>query len=351
MEPDNRILVSSSSAAASAQSFMNKPAVAHLMATLQRFGQRLGSQFGAAITYFLVLALIPTLMFAFAALGFILDIVRPELVDVVTQKLHEFAPGQDQLVEMLQNFIDNWQAVGIVGIISALYTAQGFIGNLKDAIRAQLRKDMDAKPQENFVVRTLSNIVTLIGLLIGVGLTIGLTVIGTGLQTTIVEWLQLPGWVTPVLTITPIIITLFSSWLIFMFLFTMIPIHPIQPRTKRLGSLFGAIALTLLLNIATVLIDLFSGSPTAALFGPVIAIMLSMNVFARIILMVAAWMGTADDEPIFGTIAEAPPASREQLSRAQGGAETIGALAVAGSLIAVTILGFNRWADKHDTFR
>lgn len=351
MEPDNRILVSSSSAAAAAQSFMNRPAVVHLMATLQRFGQRLGSQFGAAITYFLVLALIPTLMFAFAALGFILDVVRPELVDVVTQKLEEFAPGQDQLVEMLQNFISNWQAVGLVGIASALYTAQGFIGNLKDAVRAQLRKDMEAKPKENFVIRTLSNVITLLGLLVGIGLMIALTVIGASLQSPIVRWLQLPGWVTPVLTITPIIITLFSAWLIFMFMFTMIPLTPIPKRTKRLGSLFGAIALTLLLNAATLLIDVFSGSPTAALFGPVIAIMLSMNVFARIILMVAAWMGTADDESIFATIAHAPPRSRAELVSAQSTAETVGAFAVAAGLITVTLLGFNRWADKHDPTR
>ena len=172
------------------------------------------------------------------------------------------------------------------------------------------------------------------------------TVIGTGLQTTIVDWLGLPGWVTPVLTITPILITLAMSWLIFMFMFTMIPVTPIPKRTRMLGSLMGAVALTVLLNLATLLIDLFSGSPTAALFGPVIAIMLSMNVFARIILVVAAWMGTADDQPIFGEI---PPAPRkyEEKQESELGASIL-ALGAGAGLIALTILGFKRISDDED---
>lgn len=346
MESSERLLTNSNSAAQSAKSFMRRPAVQHLMATVQRFNLRLGNQFGAAITYFLVLALIPTLMFAFAALGFVLDVIRPEWVDVIVGYLEEAAPGQDALVEMLRNFLDNWQTVGIIGVLSALYTAQGFIGNLKDAIRAQLRSEMGAKPKENFIIRTVNNTVTLLGILVGVAITLALTVVGTGLQTTIVSWLGLPDWVTPVLTITPIIITLAMSWLIFMFIFTMIPITPIPKRTRMLGSLMGAIALTALLNLATVLIDLFSGSPTAALFGPVIAIMLSMNVFARIILVVAAWMGTADDQPIFSEIPSAPRKYEEKKDSDLG--SSVMALATASGIIALTILGFKRFGDDEE---
>lgn len=346
MESENRLLTNSQSAARSASSFMRRPGVQHLKNTIKRFNLRLGNQFGAAITYFLVLALIPTLMFTFAALGFVLDVVRPEWVGVITDFLESAAPGQDQLVALLQNFLDNWQAVGIVGLLTALYTAQGFIGNLKDAVRAQLRSEMGEKPQENFVSRTLSNIVTLVGILVMAVITIALTVIGTGLQTTIVGWLGLPGWITPILAITPIIITLAMSWLIFMFIFTMIPIRPIPRRTKMLGSLMGAVALTALLNLATILIDLFSGSPTAALFGPVIAIMLSMNVFARIILIVAAWMGTADDRSIFAEIPAGPRRYVEQPPSTSG--QNIGALATAAGLVALTILGYKRLSEHEE---
>ena len=61
----------------------NKPWVAHLLRAVERFNNRLGSQFGAAITYFSILALVPILLFAFAVLGFVLTVLRPDLIDDV----------------------------------------------------------------------------------------------------------------------------------------------------------------------------------------------------------------------------------------------------------------------------
>ena len=49
-----------------------RPSVAHLLRAAERFNDRLGSQFGAAITYFSFLSLIPVLMVSFAAAGFVL---------------------------------------------------------------------------------------------------------------------------------------------------------------------------------------------------------------------------------------------------------------------------------------
>ena len=61
----------------------SKPWVAHLLRAVERFTNRLGSQFGAAITYFSILALVPILLFAFAVLGFVLTVLRPDLIDDV----------------------------------------------------------------------------------------------------------------------------------------------------------------------------------------------------------------------------------------------------------------------------
>ncbi|PKY69935.1 tRNA-processing ribonuclease [Brevibacterium ravenspurgense] len=325
-----------------------RPAIAHLIRAMSRFGARLGNQFGAAITYFLVLAMIPTLMFAFSALGFFLDVVRPELVDTVNDYIESSLGSSDEMAAMLTNFISNWKAVGIVGILSALYTAQGFIGNLKDAIRSQLAADMDEIPKQSFPVRVITNVGTLIGILILTGLTIAGTVIGTGLQSFIAELFQLPGWAAPVLNIVTILLTLGLGWVLFMFIFWSIPAKPLPKNTLMLGSLFGAIALTLLLNLATVLISMFSGSPTAALFGPVIAIMLSMNLFARIILVVAAWMGTTAEAPVFGRVSEDPQAVAERENvEPPSAAAHLGALVVGTGIVAATILGLKRYEEKH----
>lgn len=46
---------------------VRQPIVAHLLRAAERFNDRLGNQFGAAITYFSFLSLIPIMMVAFAA--------------------------------------------------------------------------------------------------------------------------------------------------------------------------------------------------------------------------------------------------------------------------------------------
>lgn len=334
-------------AVAAGKRLVRRPGVAHIKATLVRYGERLGNQFSAAITYFLVLALIPTLMFAFASLGFFLDVVRPELVVEVKDTLHEVAPDQEQLVDLLENFLDNWRAVGLVGVVTALYTAQGFIGNLQDAIRTQLRSRMTVKAKTNFFVRMFMNIVILLGLLVGIAVTIVLTVAGTGLQSSILTWLNLPAELAPLLVLVPLLISATMAWLIFMFIFTMIPLRPIPMRTRAQGSLMGAIAFTLLLNFATLLIELFSSSPTAALFGPIIAVMLSMNIFARIVLMVAAWMGTAEERSIFSTVpdstpGEEPSAMTSRVAEAKGLVWGIG-------LVVLTLLGFRVLELRRDS--
>jgi inner membrane protein YhjD len=187
-----------------------------------------------------------------------------------------------------------WQAVGIIGILTGLYTGQGFIGNLGAAVRAQLHDDFDdAVPEKSFISKILGNVVTLIGLIIGLLLAVALTVVGTGLRSIIADFLGLSGFAASLLFVVPVILTFGAAWLIFWFLFTMLPEKPVDKQAKNRGSLIGATAFLILINFSTVLVNLFSGNKAAGVFGSIIAIMLTLNVFARIILFIAAWIGTA----------------------------------------------------------
>ena len=55
-----------------AEKVQRQPVIAHLIRATERFNDRLGNQFGAAITYFSFLSMIPILMVSFAAGGFVL---------------------------------------------------------------------------------------------------------------------------------------------------------------------------------------------------------------------------------------------------------------------------------------
>ena len=75
--------------------FKEKPWIAHLFRAITRFISRLGSQFGAAITYFSVLALVPLLMLAFLDHSASCCTVRPPgLMDDVGQCSWRTASGR-----------------------------------------------------------------------------------------------------------------------------------------------------------------------------------------------------------------------------------------------------------------
>lgn len=341
-----KVLASRNTVAEVGHNAITQPGPAHLMRAVKRFGERLGNQFGAAITYFLVLAVMPIAMFTFASLGFVLDVARPDLLPVVVEQIESKMGGSSSLTGQLESFLTSWQSVGIIAILSALYTGQGFIGNLGAAVRAQLHADFDDVIEDkSFVKKVLNNVATLLGLIIGLLLTVVLTVVGTGLGSVISEMLHLGGFGSVVLRVVPFIITLGAAWLIFMFLFTMLPDHPVGKRAKIRGSLIGAVAFTILINLATVLVDIFSGNKAAGVFGSIIAIMLTMNIFARIILFVAAWIGTAN-----------PPRPQEdsspeyRLVDPQVQIQSLGALLAGAGIIALTLLGFRR-LDEHQTKR
>ena len=62
------------------------PVIAHLLRAAERFNDRLGNQFGAAITYFSFLSMIPILMVSFAAAGFVLA-WHPTLLQDIFDKI------------------------------------------------------------------------------------------------------------------------------------------------------------------------------------------------------------------------------------------------------------------------
>ncbi len=283
-----------------------KPWVAHLLRAVERFTNRLGNQFGAAITYFSVLALVPIMLFAFAVLGFVLTVLRPDLIDEVTAMASGALGGLDPATEqkindLISSTLSNWRGVGIVALISAIYSGAGWMGNLKNAVRAQWRPDFDLQEaQGNIVKKTLINLVTLVGLLLMIIITFGLASLSTNLSDTVVNWLGLSevGWLQPVLQFAPLAFSIGAGWLLFMYLYTVLPEDRQPWPIVRRGALIGAIGLGLLQYTTGLLFNLFSNNKAAAIFGPVIVLMLFFNVFAQLILFVAAWIATATQEAV-----------------------------------------------------
>ena len=283
-----------------------QPWIAHIMRAVERYISRLGSQFAAATTYFWVLALVPILMVAFSITGFVLTVVYPDLLDnvadVVTEALGSTDTAtRDKILDLVNTALSQYWTIGIVGLVTGLYAGAKSMGHLKNAVRTQWRPGFDLRPQKiNIVVLWLGNLLLLLGLLLGLAVTFGLSSLSTSLADTVVDFLGLgdQAWTVPLLRITSVAFSIGAGWLIFMYLYTVLPETREPWSVVRRGALLGSIALVALQYLASFLIRAFQGNPAAAIFGPVIVLMLFFNIFAQLILFIAAWIATAQHEAV-----------------------------------------------------
>ena len=73
--------------------------------------------------------------------------------------------------------------------------------------------------------KTLGNLLLLMGLLVGMAVMFGLASLSTALANEVVKWLGLADqqWVAPLLRVSSIVISIGTGWLIFMYLYTVLP--------------------------------------------------------------------------------------------------------------------------------
>jgi membrane protein len=291
---------------ASIKRLEQQPWIAHMVRAAERYVSRLGSQFAAATTYFSVLAIVPIMMVAFSITGFVLTVVQPGLVDDVADAVAEALGGadaatRDKILNLVNNALSSFWTIGIVGLVVALYTGVKWMGHLKNAVRTQWRPGFDLRPQKiNIVLKTLGNLLILAGFMVGLAVRFGLASLSTSFADTVVGWLGLSDqpWIAPLLRISSIAFSIGAGWLIFMYLYTVLPETREPWSVVRRGALLGSIALVALQFVAGFLISAFRGNAAAAIFGPVIVLMLFFNIFAQLTLFVAAWIATAQHEAV-----------------------------------------------------
>ena len=283
-----------------------RPWIAHIIRAVERYTSRLGSQFAAATTYFWVLALVPILMVAFSITGFALTVVYPELLDTVADAVTDALGStdtatRDKILNVVNTALSQYWTIGIVGLVTGLYAGAKSMGHLKNAVRTQWRPGFDLRPQKiNIVVWWLGNLLLLSGLLLGLAVTFGLSTLSTSLADAVLDFLGLDdqAWTAPLLQISSVAFSIGAGWLIFMYLYTVLPETREPWHLVRRGALLGSIALVALQYLASFLINAFRGNPAAAIFGPVIVLMLFFNIFAQLILFIAAWIATAQHDAV-----------------------------------------------------
>ncbi|MHB1008523.1 MAG: YhjD/YihY/BrkB family envelope integrity protein [Propionibacteriaceae bacterium] len=285
--------------------------VTHLMRAIERFNSRLGTQFAAATTYFSVLAIVPVLMLAFAITGLTIEVLRPDLAQVLEtaiEKRLESVGGAHDIAMNLVDTLKNWRGVGIAAILSAAYAGTGWVGNIRQAINAMWHPD-GLRPTGpagvgGWLATLGKNLLILLGLIVLGGVTVAVSSGATAAQSVVLGWFGLQGSsvAAAVTVVLALLVSLLTGWALFVYLYSVLPNEKVSLRWIARGALLGSFGLAVLQYFAGILNGMFLRNSAAAIFGPVIVLILALNIFATLVMLGAAWTATTSPE------AEALPA-------------------------------------------
>ncbi|AVM00036.1 inner membrane protein YhjD [Gordonia iterans] len=285
--------------------------LAHLLDTLERYTDRRGNVYAAAITFSGILSLVPILMVTFAVAGFVLA-SRPDLVDqMVDAVLAEF-PGQmgETLGGVIESAIDSRATVGVIGLISAALTGIGWMS----LVRTGLSEMWGGRIKRNAVMSKVSDLGTFVGLGIMFVLTFALTALASGpVATKVLDWMDwefLSNQVT-LLRLATNLIAVLGTWWIFSIILARLPLRPVPMRAVRWTALTTAIVFTILKEVGGLYLQSVLNSPAGVAFGPLLGVMVFAYLASRIVLYASAWTAANPDNAQYLTVDELDGAAPE----------------------------------------
>ena len=163
-----------------------------LIRAFERYTKQYGDYYAAAITYFSVLALVPLLMIAFAVAGFVLA-GNPDLLARLQESITSAVPSpamSEMLNGIVEQAIEQAGAVGIIGLLTALYSGLGWMTNLREALTAQWTQtpEPQSKPKQ-----MASDLVSLLGLGLALGVSVGISALGGGVGQLLMQAMGFSG--------------------------------------------------------------------------------------------------------------------------------------------------------------
>ncbi|MFF3243426.1 YihY/virulence factor BrkB family protein [Streptomyces sp. NPDC002870] len=267
------------------------------------------SRLAAAITFISFLALFPLITVAVAAGAALLD---KDQLKKLEDTIAEQVPGiSDQLD--INSLVANAGTVGLVAGALLLFTGIGWVGSIRDCLRAVW--GLDDEDEGNPVLRKLKDGVVLLGL----GVTVLVSLAASAFGSTALGWsadrlgIDEGGASGVLLQVAAIAIAVLADFLLLLYVLTLLP--GVQPPRRRLvvAALIGAVGFELLKLLLGGYIRGVAARSMYGAFGVPIALLLWINFTAKLMLFCAAWTATGSKE-----------AEESAAARASGGASASG---------------------------
>ncbi|MFF8988209.1 YihY/virulence factor BrkB family protein [Streptomyces globisporus] len=311
------------------------PLVARLMEThawrsYERLDRVHWARLAAAITFISFLALFPLIAVGAAVAAALLS---DKQLDTIKDKLADQVPGiSDQLG--IDGLVANAGTVGLVAGALLLFTGVGWVGSLRECLRAVW--ELDDVQEANPVVAKVKDAVLLVGLG-GAGLaTLAVSTVGSTAVGWTADQIGIPegGAGGILLRVAALAVAVVADFLLLLYLLSLLP--GVEPPRRRLmvAALIGAVGFELLkLLLGSYMRDV-AGKSMYGAFGVPIALLLWINFTAKLLLFCAAWTATGSkEEEGVGQPDEESGAEQEAGAETAGGTEqkAAGAEAPGGS--------------------
>ncbi|MEU3754550.1 YihY/virulence factor BrkB family protein [Streptomyces olivoreticuli] len=242
------------------------------------------SRLAAAITFTSFLSLFPLITVG-AAIG--AAILSTQRMQELERKLAEQVPGISGKLD-LSALVDNAGTVGVVAGAALLFTGLGWIGSLRECLRAVWERE---ESPGNPVLLRLKDAALLLGLG-GVALvSLGCSTFATSAVGWVVEKAGLQG-VGGLLTAAGFCIAVLADFLMMIYVLSRLPgVHP-HRRPLVQGALIGAIGFELLKLLLSGYLQGVAAKSMYGAFGAPVALLLWINFTAKLMLFCAAWTAT-----------------------------------------------------------
>jgi membrane protein len=331
-----------------------RPWLDHLIRAYRQYKDANGDHVAAAITYFSFLALFPLILLGASIAGFVLA-NNAELQRRLQQAITDNVPGSlgDTMSQAVESVIQNRGSIGVIALLGVAYAGLGWVANLRTGV--QLVWACEVK-KESFLRAKLADLLVLVGLGLGIVLSIALTSGGTAATQAVVNALNLdgvPGMGTLVAGVT-ILLALAADTLLFMWMFTRLPGRPVRYRTVLRGAVFAAVGYEILKVVGTTYIANVTSNPTYGALAGVIGLLVWIDLVSRFLLLSAAWTATGtqpesedacapapeegfavpvDERPRRGVVGPVPAGVADGVREAPKPAAVAGALVGTGALL------------------
>lgn len=257
----------------------------------KRYGDHRGSLIAGGVGYFAFFSVFPAVLLAFTVFGLVLR-SQPQLLAHTKDAINGLLPGFVKTPQQPHGIIDvsaptgaALSVEGVVSVVGLVLAGTGWLGALRDGIRAIF--GVDGGPG-NAVLTKLRDLGVL--LLLGVGILVSAAVgaIAGSAASWVADLVGLGGqrWV---LSVVAFVLGIALDGTIVAVMLRILSGLDVPWRAVRNGAIFGGIGLTLLKTFGALLISSTTHNKLYLGFALVVGLLVWLNFMSRVILVSAAW--------------------------------------------------------------